>query len=401
MQDNLLLNQFQGTRACSSFSRRSLQKDAAGLGVRRWQTGMSTPLIVLLALVFGLLPCSATATQIRNIVTLKGSEEVDIDGLGIVVGLNGTGDGEFGSAHKAVLAALIERLDATATPQNLADSDSIALVHVSARVPAEGAREGVDRLDVTVAAANDAQSLKGGVLLGAVLMARDKAGRLKEYAVASGNIVLEDEEEKPRIGKVVRGAQMVRDVPSMNLDRFNQITLVLQENKASWQLANFIAEAINGVMVLADDEDPIARAVDQKNVIVKVPDQALPNLSSFITQIMGTTIDSEIASGGARVIINRAEGTIAMTSEVELSPVIISHKGMTIQIVTPEPEPNELNPRVENEDFVALDPENRGGAGLRQLLDALNKLSVPAEDRIAIIKEIHDLGVLHAELIYK
>lgn len=353
----------------------------------------------LFAFVLLLNSVPAFATQIRNVVTLKGSESSVISGIGVVVGLNGTGDGEFGPAHKAVLAATVDRLDATATPQNFTDADSIALVHVNATVPAEGVRQGVDQLDVTVATINDAKSLKGGVLLDAVLFAPGKNGRA--YAVAAGNLMLEDEEENPRRAKVVRGAHMVRDVPSMNLDRFNQITLVLQENKASWQLANFIAEAINGVMVLGDDDDPIARAVDQKNVIVKVPDEALPNLSSFITQIMGTTIDSEIASGGARVIINRSEGTIAMTSDVELSPVIISHKGMTIQIVTPEPEPNELNPKVEEVDFVALDPENRGGVGLRQLLDALNTLNVPAEDRIAIIKEIHDLGVLHAELIYK
>ena len=352
----------------------------------------------LFAMAALLLATPAAATQIRNVVTLKGSESSKISGIGVVVGLNGTGDGEFGPAHKAVLAAVARNLDATATPQNFTDADSIALVHVSATVPAEGVRQGVDQLDVTIATVNDAKSLKGGVLLDAVLFAPGKNGRA--YAVASGNLMLEDEEENPRRAKVVRGAHMVRDVPSMNLDQFNQITLVLQENKASWQLANFIAESVNGVMV-GEDDDPIARAVDQKNVIIKVPDAALPNLSSFITQIMGTAIDSEIAAGGARVIINRAEGTIAMTRDVELSPVIISHKGMTIQIVSPEPEPDPNNPTVENVDFVALDPDNRGGAGLRQLLDALNTLNVPSEDRIAIIKEIHDLGVLHAELIYK
>lgn len=353
----------------------------------------------LFAFVLLLIAVPATATQIRNVVTLKGSEQSAISGIGVVVGLNGTGDGEFGPAHKAVLSATAQRIDATATPQNFTDADSIALVHISATVPAEGVRQGVDQLDVTIATLNDAKSLKGGVLLDAVLFAPGKNGRA--YAVAAGNLMLEDEEENPRRAKVVRGAQMVRDVPSMNLDKFNQITLVLEENKASWQLANFIAEAVNGVMVLADDEDPIARAVDQKNVIIKVPDEALPNLSSFISQILGTTIDSEIASGGARVTINRAEGTIVMTGDVELSPVIISHKGMTIQIVNPEPEPDPNNPTVENVPFALVDPDNRGGVGLRQLLDALNTLNVPAEDRIAIIKEIHDLGVLHAKLDYK
>ena len=352
---------------------------------------------ILLALATVLLSAPAQATQIRNIVTLKGSEESVISGIGVVVGLNGTGDGEFGPAHKAVLAAVTRNLDATATPQNFTDADSIALVHVSAVVPAQGVRQGVDQLDVTVATINDAQSLKGGVLLDAVLFAPGKNGR--DYAVAAGNVILEDEEHPTR-AKVVRGAHMVRDVPSMNLDQFNQITLVIQKNKASWQLANFIAETINGVMI-GEDEDPIAHAVDQKNVIVKVPDQALPNLSSFITQIMGTPIDSEIASGGARVIINEAEGTIAMTQDVELSPVMISHKGMTIQILDPEPVPDPNNPQVRNVSFVALDPDNRAGAGLRQLEQAFNILNVPAEDRIAIVKMLHDLGVLHAKLEYK
>jgi flagellar P-ring protein precursor FlgI len=355
-------------------------------------------LIPIVALALMLIALPMHATQIRNICQLKGSEQNKISGIGVVVGLNGTGDGEFGPAHKAVLAAVTRNLDATATPQNFTDADSIALVHVSATVPAEGVRQGVDQLDVTVATINDAESLRGGVLLDAVLFAPGQNGR--EYALASGRVTLEDAEHPTR-AKVVRGAQMVRDIPASNLDKFNRITLVLDQSKASWQLANFIAESINGVMVLADDADPIAYAVDPKNVIVQVPDEALPNLSSFITQIMGTTIDSEIASGGARVIINRAAGTIAMTRDVELSPVIISHKGMTIQIVTPEPEPDPNNPTVEVVPFAIVDPENRGGAGLRQLLDALNTLNVPAEDRIAIIKEIHDLGVLHAELIYK
>ena len=101
------------------------------------------------------------------------------------------------------------------------------------------------------------------------------------------------------------------------------------------------------------------------------------------------------------MIINKAEGTIAMTKDVVLSPVIISHKGMTIQIVNPKPEPDPNNPEVRSVPFAAIDPDNQGGPRLRQLLDALNTLNVPAEDRIAIIKEIHDLGVLHAELIYK
>lgn len=361
---------------------------------------MSAPLWMLgLVLVLLLSPAAHASTQIRNVVDLKGSEQSVLSGIGIVVGLNGTGDGEFGPAHKAVLRAATQRIDPTATPADFSDADSLALVHLRAVVPAEGVRDGVDKLDVTVATLNDAESLNGGVLLDATLFSPGENGQ--GYAVASGDIMLEDEQANPRRAKIVRGAQMLRSIPSVNLDQNNRMTLVLHQSKASWELASYIAQTINGLMVLSDDGEPIAEAKDAKNIVIQVPDEALPNLADFIKQIMTFPIDTEIASGGARVIINRAEGTIAMTKDVMLSPVIISHKGMTIQIVTPEPEVDENNPQVENVDFVALDPENQGGPRLRQLLDSLNTLNVPAEDRIAIIKEIHDLGVLHAELIYK
>ena len=114
----------------------------------------------LFGLALLMISTPALATQIRNVVTLKGSEQSKISGIGVVVGLDGTGDGEFGPAHKAVLAAVARNIDPTATPQNFTDADSIALVHVSATIPGQGVREGVDQLDVTVATINDAESLK-------------------------------------------------------------------------------------------------------------------------------------------------------------------------------------------------------------------------------------------------
>ena len=350
-----------------------------------------------------MLAWPASATRIGDIVTLKGSEQSVISGIGVVVGLNGTGDGEFGPAHKAVLAAVTRNIDATATPANFTDADSIALVHVRAVVPKEGVRSGVDRLDVTIATVNDAESLKGGVLLDAVLFGPGE--NANAYAVASGEVFLEDEEENPRRAKVTRGAHMVRDIGSNNLDASNRMTLVIDQSKASWELAHFIADTINGVMVLADDAEPIAYVKDQQNVIVQVPDfavveEGVPS-ADFVSQILRTTIDPEIAAGGAKVIINRDAGTIALSGNVELSPTVILHEGMTIQIVTPEPEPDPNNPQVEVVQAVGLDPENRGGPRMRQLLDALNTLSVDFKGRIAIIKALHDGGWLHAEIIWK
>ena len=51
-----------------------------------------------------LLAANAThATQIRNVVELKGSEQSVLNGIGVVVGLNGTGDGaEFNADRTEV-----------------------------------------------------------------------------------------------------------------------------------------------------------------------------------------------------------------------------------------------------------------------------------------------------------
>ncbi len=48
---------------------------------------------------------------------------------------------------------------------------------------------------------------------------------------------------------------------------------------------------------------------------------------------------------------------------------------------------------------VAIDTTQQGGAKLQDLALAFDQLKVPAEDRIAIVKELYRTGKLHAKLI--
>ena len=88
-----------------------------------------------------------------------------------------------------------------------------------------------------------------------------------------------------------------------------------------------------------------------------------------------------------------------MTGDVEISPVVISHKGLTISTVEPAPVPTPRTPVITDRTAVALDTTNQGGAKLQDLGNALDQLKVPAEDRISIVKELHKTGKLHAKLI--
>src|SRR5205823_4204035 len=97
--------------------------------------------------------------------------------------------------------------------------------------------------------------------------------------------------------------------------------------------------------------------------------------------------------------LNEKTGTLIVTGDVEISPVVISHKGLTISTIAPAPVPTARNPLVNTRQTVALDTTNEGGAKLQDLVNALEQLKVPAADRITIVEELYKTGKLHARLI--
>jgi len=88
-----------------------------------------------------------------------------------------------------------------------------------------------------------------------------------------------------------------------------------------------------------------------------------------------------------------------MTGDVEISPVVISHKGLTISTTNPPPTPTPRTPVTTEKQVVPLDTTSQGGAKLQELVEALDMIRVPAEDRITIVKELYKTGKLHAKLI--
>src|SRR6187399_2315519 len=94
--------------------------------------------------------------RVGDICRIKGQEENTLHGMGLIVGLRGTGDGD----NKATLRALARymelmghRLSNNAQGQPSLDElksvKNVALVFVTATVPAGGAQQG-DDIDCTV-----------------------------------------------------------------------------------------------------------------------------------------------------------------------------------------------------------------------------------------------------------
>ena len=334
------------------------------------------------------------AVQVQDLVRLKGSESSKIIGIGLVVGLQGTGDGgKFMPAMRPLAAVIQQLIDPNVVASELSNAKNVALVSLTATLPATGVREG-DLVDVNVSAIGPSKSLAGGRLF--LIPMTGPLPNSPIYAFAEGPITIEDP-TTPNVGIVERGAQLTRDVMARYIDPNGRITLILDETNASWPTANNLTNLINGI--LSPDGPNLAKAIDQKNIVVQVPTFEQTDPAAFISQILRSYVDPSQISTGARVVVNERTGTIVVTGEVQISPVIISHKGMTITTITPPIIPTELNRLEDDVNFVPVDPEKRGGTQLGDLLAAFNQLKVEAEDRIAIVKELHRSGKLHAQLI--
>ena len=119
----------------------------------------------------------ASSSRIKDLVTIRGVRENPLVGYGLVIGLNGTGDGG-GEITNTSLKKMFQTLGLN--PQKEVTSKNVAAVIVTAKLPAFG-RVG-QKLDVTVSSIGDASSLAGGTLLVTPL----KGGDGQIYAVANG-----------------------------------------------------------------------------------------------------------------------------------------------------------------------------------------------------------------------
>jgi flagellar P-ring protein precursor FlgI len=346
---------------------------------------------IVIILIMLAMPATASAVKIADVTRISGQRTNILTGLGLVYGLRGTGDGgDFQPAIRQ-LASMLGKFNDPTSVQELANAANIAIVSLTATVPANGVRNG-DHLDVYMTSIGAAGSLRGGRLFVTPMIGPRPGSGI--FALAEGPLVIEDP-STPTVAVAKQGCVMEADLPAHYIDDHGQFTLVIDDPSASWTMASTIAKIINDG--LSDDGQLIATAVDPKQVVVTIPAAERERPDGFISRVQ--LLPVTLLPTEARVQINDKTGTIIMTGDVEISPVVISHKGLTISTIAPPPVPTPRNPVVTDSNAIALDTTNEGGAKLQELLNALDAIKVPAEDRIAIIKELHKTGKLHAKLI--
>jgi flagellar P-ring protein precursor FlgI len=335
---------------------------------------------------------------VKDLARIKGEGESVLRGVGLVMGLPGTGDSGKELVSARPLAQVLQ--NAGVPVPDLAELEkgkAVALVMVTCTVPAGGALTD-DRLDVHVATLNSAKSLKGGRLFLSPLSGPNPGQAV--YAVAEGAIEIEDATVETT-GRVRLGARMVRDIPTGTIGR--SFDLILEPTFAGWASAAQVASTINdGYFASPVHRGPaVATQVDDRVVRVDIPDPELANPGPFVADVMNMQINPELLRLPAMVVVNSRSGAIIVTRDVRIGPVAITHKDLTITTTVPAPVPTPADPMIERSRWAGLETDARPAeeARLSDLLSALDRLDVPSRDQIEILQTLHKSGRLHAKLV--
>jgi len=361
-------------------------------------------IILLPFLLFATLQPAGADVRIKDISNMEGVRENDLVGYGLVVGLDGTGDGVRNSPYtEEAMSSLLERLGVNVQGEEFRPRN-VAAVVVTATLPAF-ARAG-SQIDVSVSAIGDATNLLGGTLIMTPLNAGD--GNI--YAVAQGPVLASGFSAEgdgasvtfgaPTTGSIPQGARVEREVDF----KFSEMTtLRLSLRTQDFTTAVRVEAAINDAFGL-----PLAEMLDPGTILINLEGAPLRPVH-LLARIENLRVSPEQK---ARVVIDQKSGTVVLGSNVRISRVAITQGNLAITVrETPiVSQPNPFSRRGDTivlpdttitvdqnaERRIAMIEEN---VSLSDLIEGLNALGVGPRELIDILKSVKAAGALHAELV--
>jgi len=366
------------------------------------------PFAAIYFLLLVLLPAVSAANPIRikDLVEFDGVRSNDLVGYGLVVGLNGTGDGLRNSPFtEDILGNVLERLGVNVTGEQFRPNN-VAAVLVTGSLP-PFARAG-SSLDVTVSAIGDADSLLGGTLIMTPLKAAD--GEI--YAVAQGALIAGGAAAAGDGAAVIQGVPTAGVIPSgATIERevafeFSSLATVrLALRTPDFTTAGRIERAIN-----AEFTRPVAVMLDAGTVEMNINATQMRSPAHALGRVENILVEPEQR---ARVVVDQRSGTIVMGEDVRISRVAVSQGNLTLRIqetpLVSQPNPfadgdTVIVPRtavdITEEPGIGLAEVNEG-TSLSEVVAGLNALGVAPRDMIDILKSIKASGALHAEFVVR
>lgn len=362
--------------------------------------------MIRLLFLFLLLPTLVAAAPIRikDLVEFDGVRGNDLVGYGLVVGLNGSGDGMRNAPFtEEIMSNLLERLGVNVTGEQFRPKN-VAAVLVTATLP-PFARMGA-KVDVTVSAIGDAKSLLGGTLVMTPLTGAD--GQI--YAVAQGSVIAGGIAAEGDAGRVIQGVPTSGVIPAgarveqevaFDFTELTQLRLALRV--PDFTTAGRIEAAVNN-----EFGRRVARMLDGGTVLLDIGAARMASPAHALGRVENILVEPETR---ARVVVDQRSGTIVMGADVRISRVAVAQGGLTLR-VEERPMVSQPNPFSEGESIVVprstASIEQAPGTGLAEVpgstdlshvVTGLNALGVAPHDMIDILKSINAAGALHAEFV--
>jgi len=369
-------------------------------------------LIVLMSIIFS---GPLFADRIKDLTNVAGVRSNQLIGYGLVVGLNGSGDGGAvpftGQSLRSILGRLgvnvdgvLSDFDVAGTQANSIPADNVAAVMVTASLPAF-AKPG-QTIDVNVSTIGGATSLRGGTLI----LTRLRGVDGEVYALAQGPLTSTGVEVNaagdeitigvPTSGRIPSGATVERIVETP----FNQSEyVVFNVSTGDFTTAKEIVDKINTVF-----GDGTASAVDGVSVAVRAP--ADPNARvSFVSLL--ENLDVNPGEPSAKVVINSRTGTVVINRNVKVTAAAVTHGPITVtvsatnEVSQPNPFADQgVTAQIRKADVEIQEPNNKmflfqPGVDLRDIVDAVNETGATPSSLIAILEALKSSGSLRAELV--
>ncbi len=350
------------------------------------------------------VPGFPTGSRLKDIARVTSVRGNQLFGYGLVIGLNGTGDGQQTGFTVQMLQNALRAMGIASEGDTSIRVENVAAVVVTADLPAF-AKPG-DRIDVLVSSIGDAESLQGGTLWQTPLQGADG----EAYAVAQGPVSLggyvagggggggSTTVNHPTAGNVPNGAYVEREVPTTLMEG-NSLLVSLYE--ADFTTASRVARAVNETL-----PDLRAAAIDASTIKISAAGVTAYTAVDMIAEVENVRVEPD---NRARIVINERTGTIVMGGDVRVLPGAISHGSLQVEV---RPDPIVVQPPpLSSGDTVVLPNEQititdsggpmipvGGGATISDVIASLNALGAQTRDMIAILQAMKAAGLILADL---
>ena len=351
-----------------------------------------------------LTPTAQAQARLKDIAAVQGVRGNQLVGYGLVVGLNGTGDGTGATFTPQSVASLLQKFGVTVPPGSL-KVKNVAAVMVTATLPAF-VKNG-SAIDVTVSSLGDAQSLQGGTLIQTPLQAANS----QVYAVAQGAISVGGflagggaggsvAKNFVTVGRIPGGALVEQDVPTTLLGG-PRGTLEVTLNQPDYTTAARLVNALN-----AHRPYGVLGASAEDAATIRVAFTPGTDAVSLIAALESVPVETDEV---AKVVINERTGTVVMGGNVNVTACAVAHGSLTVSIanapIISQPAPFSGGATVaaprkiigvhEGDERLIPVP---GSTTLDKVVRSLNALGVTPRDLIAILQAMKEAGALHAQI---